>query len=199
MVKSEITLRAEGAAAKMVAALGGALPVFITHAGRVPDPLAVASGLPEGAIVIVRDYDHADRAALARSLREVTKERRQILLIAGDARLARAVNADGLHLPEHQLVRPPVLTGFSFVSAACHSRAAMKRAAAIGADLALVSPVFETRSHAGAPCLGLHRFARLIKDAPLPVAALGGVNTGTAKKLRPLDLAAFAAIDGFLG
>jgi len=199
MVKSEITLRAEDAAAKMVAALGGALPVFITHAGRVPDPKAVASGLPEGAIVIVRDYDHADRGALARSLREVTKERRQILLIAGDAGLARAVGADGVHLPEHQLVRPPALTGFSFVSAACHSRAAMKRAAAIGADLALVSPVFETRSHAGAPCLGLHRFARLIKDAPLPVAALGGVNARTAKKLRPLDLAAFAAIDGFLG
>lgn len=197
MVKSEITLRAEKAAAKMVAAMGGALPIFITHAGRVPEPEAVAMGLPKGSVVIVRDYDYADRLALARSLRDVTRAGKQMLLVAGDASLARAVNADGVHLPEHLLSRPPVLTGFSLVTAACHSRAAMKRAAALGADLALVSPVFETRSHAGAPMLGLHRFARLVKDAPLPVAALGGVNAETAKKLRPLNIAAFAAIDGF--
>ncbi len=199
MVKSEITVRAERAAAKMGLAMGGALPIFITHAGRVADPEAVAMGLPVGAVVIVRDYDHADRFTLARDLRRITKARRQMLLIAGDAGLACAVGADGVHLPEHQLVRPPVLTGFSFVTAACHSRSAMKRAAEIGADLALVSPVFETRSHVGASALGMHRFARLIKGAPLPVAALGGINMVTAKKLRPLGLAAYAAIDGFLG
>ncbi len=199
MVKSEITLRAERAAAKMGLAMGGALPIFITHTGRVPEPEAVALGLPEGSVVIVRDYDHADRMALSRGLRRVTKERRQLLLIAGDAALARAVGADGVHLPEHQLKRPPVLTGFSFVTAACHSRAAMRRAAEVGADLALVSPVLETRSHVGASALGVHRFARLVEGAPLPVAALGGVNAVTAKKLRPLGIAAFAAIDGFLG
>jgi len=199
MVKSEITIRAEKAAAKMAVAMGGALPIFITHVGRVPDPEAVALGLPEGAVVIVRDYDTPDRLTLARGLRRVTKGREQMLLIAGDAALARAVGADGVHLPEHQLVRRPVLTGFSLVTAACHSRAAMRRAAAIGVDLALVSPVFETQSHVGAPALGLHRFARLIANAPLPVAALGGINAETAKKLRPLNMAAFAAIDGFLG
>ncbi|WP_286829381.1 MULTISPECIES: thiamine phosphate synthase [Kordiimonas] len=199
MVKSEITLRAECAAAKMMTALGGALPIFITHAGRAPDPVAVARGLPQGAVVIVRDYDHADRPGLARTLRNATKARGQLLLVAGDAALARAVGADGVHLPEHQLVRPPVLNGFSLVTAACHSRAAMTRAVAIGVDIVLVSPVFETQSHVGVPALGLHRFARLIAGVPLPVAALGGVNSETAKKLRPLGIAAFAAIDGFIG
>lgn len=177
-------------------AVGGARLIFITDARRVTDPCKVARSLPAGSIVICRDYDHEDRTNLAASLRQVTREARQLLLVAGDATLARAVGADGVHLPEYQLYTQPNLTGFSLCTAACHGRKAMQQAARLGVDLALVSPVFKTRSHEGEGALGIHRFARLIRHAPLAVAALGGVNSISAKKLRPLNLAAFAAIDG---
>ncbi|WP_417459382.1 thiamine phosphate synthase [Kordiimonas sp.] len=175
---------------------GGVRLIFITDAARVPDMLKIVRALPAGSIVICRDYEHKDRAGLATSLRQLTREGRQLLLVAGDVRLARTVGADGVHLPQHQLYTRPNLSGFSFVTAACHDRKAMVQAARLGVDLGLVSPVFETRSHEGAGALGIHRFARLISHAPLAVAALGGVNSVSAKKLRPLDLAALAAIDG---
>ncbi len=195
--KNMINLHARTAARALWLVSGGARPVFITHAARAPDPLSVAAGLPPGSIILLRDYDHTGRAALARSLRAATRARRQILLVAGDVALARAVRADGVHLPEYMLrrYRP---RGFRLVTAACHSRAALKRAADMGVDMAFVSPVFATRSHAGARSLGVHRFSRLIRDAGLPVAALGGITPTTAKKLHTFNLAGVAAIDGFL-
>jgi thiamine monophosphate synthase len=134
----------------------------------------------------------------AAALRALTWRRRQIFLVAGDAALARRVKADGVHLPQYQL-RGGRPAGLKIVTAACHTRAALARAAAVGVDLALVSPVFATRSHAGAPALGPHRFARLIRGAAVPVAALGGITPQTAKRLRPLNVAGVAAIDGLSG
>ncbi|NVJ99788.1 MAG: thiamine phosphate synthase [Alphaproteobacteria bacterium] len=198
MVKTEITKKAKANARQMMAALGSACPVFITDSIRVPDPVSVIRGLPADAIIICRDYDHPGREALAAMLRDETFALGQTLLIAADTALARLVGADGVHLPEYMLGRLPCLTGFSFVSAACHSRRALHRAEQIGIDLAMVSPVFPTRSHEGAATLGLHRFARLVAKARIPVAALGGITPTTAKKLRPLQVAAFAAIDGFV-
>lgn len=198
MVKPDIAEKVYLNARRMMAATGGATPVFITDRHRAPDPLAIIAGLPAHALVVCRDYDHPAREAHAVALRAATRTKGQCLLVAGDAALARRVGADGVHLPEHMLGRPPVLSGFSLVTAACHSRLALWRAEGLGVDLALVSPVFQTRSHAEAQGLGLHRLARMIQEARVPIAALGGINPGTAKQLRPLKLAAFAAIDGFL-
>lgn len=195
--KNRVSAQAQRAADAMRVASGGARPIFISHASRVADVFAVAEGLPAGSIVICRDYDHPDRFGFAQRLRQTTWSRRQILLVAGDVALARAVQADGVHLPEYQLSRPKP-AGFRFVTAACHTRMALRRAADLKVDLALVSPVFPTRSHTGARTLGVHRFSRLIAGAGIPVAALGGVTPATAKKLRPLRLAGVAAIDGFL-
>lgn len=189
--------QARAAAKALWLGSGGARPIFITHTGRVPDPLSVVTGLPPGSIVICRDYDYRDRPALASSLRAVTLARRQIFLVAGDVALARAVRADGVHLPEYMLRRPRP-RGVRFITAACHSRAALKRAADMGLDLAFVSPVFPTQSHEGALTLGVHRFSRLIKGMRLPIAALGGIKPTTAKKLHVFNLAGVAAIDGFL-
>jgi len=195
--KNRVSARAQRAAEALRVATGGARPIFISHCDRVADVFAVVEGLPAGSIVICRDYDHPDRYGFAQSLRQTTWSRRQILLVAGDVGLARAVQADGVHLPEYQLTRPKP-AGFRLVTAACHTRAALTRAADLKVDMALVSPVFPTRSHDGAQTLGLHRFSRLIAGADVPLAALGGITPKTAKKLRPLGLAGVAAIDGFL-
>ncbi|MCX7898294.1 MAG: Nudix family hydrolase [Rhodocyclaceae bacterium] len=97
------------------------------------------------------------------------------VLINGDAQLARAVGADGVHLPARQLMalerRPP----FPWVGASCHERAELKRAAALGCDFAVLGPVMRTASHPGCEGLGWERFASLIENLPLPVYALGGL------------------------
>jgi len=128
------------------------------------------------------------------------------LLVAGDWRLAAAVGADGVHLPEAMVRRGapawggggPRRPGF-LVTAAAHSPAALWRAARAGADAALLSPVFATASHPGGAVIGLPRFAAWCRGAPLPVYALGGIDRGTVRRLKDAGAAGAAAIGALAG
>lgn len=177
--------------------------LLMTDRRRLADPRAAVCRLPRRAAVLVRDYDAADRVPLAAALRPICRRRGIRLLIAGDWRLAAAIGADGVHLPEWQLRRgmlpPPQLRRRWLITAAAHSPAAMRRAATLGVDAVLVSPVFATASHPGAPALGPIRFARLVRLSPLAVYALGGITPKTAARLSGSGAAGFAGIGGIGG
>ncbi len=175
---------------------------FMTDGARVADPVATAAALPRGAGVILRDYGAPDRAALAHALARVCQRGALVFLVAGDARLAAQVGADGVHLPERLLARLPALRHARprwLLTAAAHGPAALRRAARGGADAAFLSPVFPTRSHPGAPHLGAVRFAALARSAGVPVYALGGIDVETAARLRPAGAAGIAAIGAVAG
>ncbi len=174
--------------------------IMNTDRGRGGDPLRAASRLPAGSAVILRDYDHPDRARLARDLAALCRRRRLMLLVAGDARLAARVGADGLHLPEAEAHRARAWRRRRpawLITAAAHSLPALWRARRAGVDAALVGPVFATASHPGARPLGPLRFARLARLSPLPVYALGGIDASTARRLKGIGAQGFAAIGAF--
>ncbi len=172
--------------------------IFITDRERAPHWAEIITALPASSAVIIRDYDHGEREAYARQIVELARRCGVKSLLAGDANLARKVEADGLHMPEHQLYRPmPPCHEFSLVTAATKSQKSRLRAAAMGVDMVLCSPIFKTQSHSDANGMGAHRLSRLIKHSPLPVVALGGINNESLKKLDSIGIAAFAAIDGF--
>lgn len=98
------------------------------------------------------------------------------VLVNGDAQLARAIGADGLHLPARQLMalhqRPP----FPLVAASCHERRELEHAACLGLDFAVLGPLKPTATHPGDAGIGWERFAGLIAGLPLPVYAIGGLS-----------------------
>jgi thiamine-phosphate pyrophosphorylase len=174
--------------------------LLLTDEIRLPDPLAAMAALPPGSGVILRHYG-TDRKTLAQAMASLARRRRLSLLVAGDWRLAAEIGADGLHLPEG-LARHGVLAGArgwvrrrkKLLIIACHGAMALGRARKLGADAALLSPVFATASHPGAPVIGPVRFGLWTRRAGLPVLALGGMNS---HRLRRLPLAAgMAAIGG---
>lgn len=175
--------------------------ILVTDDQRLPDPAAAMAALPAGAAVLLRHYDAPDRKHLARRLARLARAQRQILLVAGaDWRLAAAIGASGVHLPE-AVARMVPLPGLrlwlrrgGLLTVACHGPAGLVRAAALGADAALLSPVFPTRSHPGAATIGATRFALWALRARLPVVALGGIRADTARSVR--FSAGLAAIDG---
>jgi 8-oxo-dGTP diphosphatase len=57
----------------------------------------------------------------------------------------------------------------------CHNTEELTRAAALGADFVVLSPVLPTASHPGEPSMGWARFAEFTRNCPLPVYALGGM------------------------
>jgi thiamine-phosphate pyrophosphorylase len=183
---------------------GGSLPplLMLTDERRLPDPFGALGDLPPGSGVILRHYGlpECERIALAKTLRAATRNLGLLLLIGGDRALAEWVQADGVHIPEKTMTgdRAPIAAAhFRLVTAAAHSPAAMERAARSGADAVLLSPVFPTASHPGAPALGVIRTALWLANAPLPVYALGGITHETAARLLPFPFAGLAAVGAF--
>jgi thiamine-phosphate pyrophosphorylase len=120
-----------------------------------------------------------------------------ILLIADDPVLARAIGANGLHLPEgragqaaHWRAKNP---GW-LITASAHSLGAVLRAG--HADAVLLSPVFATDSHKDAPALSAVRARLIARNVATPVFALGGITEKNAAQLSGFaGLAAIGALN----
>jgi 8-oxo-dGTP diphosphatase len=116
------------------------------------------------------------------------------VLVNGDAQLARAIGADGLHLPARQLMaldrRPP----FPLVAASCHERHELERAACLGLDFAVLGPVRATTTHPGQDGIGWTGFADLVRGLPLPVYAIGGLGPDDLAAARAAGAQGIAAI-----
>jgi len=190
-------------AGRLNARYGTTLPslILLTDDMRVADPIAAARGLPQGSAVILRHRDSAERARLAAALTLVARENGLLISIAGDARLALEMAADGIHFAEKDAALAAhcrVLNPELFITLAAHSERALLAAARAGANAALLAPLFSTKSHPGKNGIGIMRTRLTVARAPLPVYALGGVTSETANRLRESKFAGIAAIEGLL-
>jgi len=172
--------------------------IFLTDDRRAPNPSMVLPALPRGSAVILRNYCDKNRATRAFSLRKICRHYGLLFLISGDPALALKTGADGVHLPEWYLRRgvlyPRRLNWL--VTVAAHSKVSLTLAARVGADAALLSPVFPTDSHKGESTLGVVRFSALVRSSPVPVYALGGVDSLTVRRLAASGAVGVAAIKG---
>jgi thiamine-phosphate pyrophosphorylase len=165
---------------------------LFTDSTRLPDPRAAVARLPRRlAGVVFRHDDHPNRAALGRDLARICRARGLLLVVAGDVRLAAALGA-GVHLRGGRW--PTVLRCEGFVTSSAHNLADLRRAAAAGASLAFLSPVHATASHPGTRSLGPVRWSHLARQAPVKVAALGGVDGASARRLPVTRCRAIGAI-----
>jgi 8-oxo-dGTP diphosphatase len=98
------------------------------------------------------------------------------VLVNGDSALAQRVGADGIHVTAPQLAQLKERPDFPLVGASCHERNEIERAAALGLDFVVFGTVNRTPSHPGQPPLGWDAFREMVRDAPLPVYAIGGLN-----------------------
>jgi thiamine-phosphate pyrophosphorylase len=170
---------------------------LFTDSRRLPDPRAAVAKLPRGlAGVIYRHDDNPNRAVLGRDLARICRARRLVLVVAGDARHAAALRAGvhlrGGHWPGHIRLR-------GFITSSAHGFADLRRASRAGATLAFLSPVFATASHPEAPTLGPTRWSGLARHSPITVAALGGIDGISARRLPRRLPRAFCRAVGAIG
>jgi len=153
----------------------------ITHAWRIgvaQQRAALASALRRGLrLVQLREAQlpEMEREAFAASALAHCRQYGARLLVNGDAHLARAIGADGLHLPARQLMTLSQRPAFPLVAASCHERRELEHAARLGLDFCVAGPVEATLSHPGVPGIGWERFAAMISGLPMPVYAIGGL------------------------
>lgn len=148
--------------------------------------------MPRGSGFIYRHYHLPDpeRHARFRVLRRIAKGRGHLVILADSALTAREWGAGGIYgAPRSLWPRRRDLIHL----ATAHDLAELGLAARLGADAALLSPVFPTATHPGAPVLGTIRFRLLARQSPVPMIALGGM---TESRARALAWPRWAAIDG---
>ena len=166
--------------------------ILLLSDARNDAALARALGrLPRGSGLVFRHYHLAPAARRARfgALRRFCRRHGHAILLSGAAAQARAWGADGAYAAPAGLGRRS--GGLRLATA--HDLAELGDAAGVGADAVLLSPVFATRSHPGAPVLGPVRFHLLAALSGVPVIALGGMNRRRARRLHSHG---WAAIDG---
>ncbi|MEU5948291.1 thiamine phosphate synthase [Micromonospora sp. NPDC047465] len=129
---------------------------------------AVAGGV-RWVVLRERDLPRAERADLAVELRAILAEVGGTLVVAGPDPL----DGDAVHLPSAGPYPPPRL---GLVGRSCHDEAELGRVTS--EDYTTLSPVFPSRSKPGyGPPLRPEGLPGLIEASPVPVLALGGVET----------------------
>lgn len=97
------------------------------------------------------------------------------VLLNGEESSAQRAGTDGVHLSSARLLELAVRPQGLLCAASCHNPAELLKAAELGLDFVLLSPVMHTLSHPQTAPLGWEKFSGLIAEYPLPVYALGGL------------------------
>lgn len=152
--------------------------------------------LPSGSGIIFRHYhlDAESRRARFTVIRHLARQKRHLLLLADRAELARRWGADGIHGRQWLSVRNSDL----IQSAPVHDRREIADANRNRADLFLLSPVFPTSSHAGAPALPHMQTRKLAALCDGPVILLGGMSAGRFRQMHHIGAHGWAAISAFM-
>lgn len=149
----------------------------------------VADSLPgncRGRVMVIdrdkpqKNTPRSDRVRLERlrKLRQLTTDRRALLVVNQRADLARVCDADGVHLPENGLPIAVVRTLYPslLVGRSCHARSGLQESEEQDADWAFLSPIAHPISKPSlATPLGIEGFGELIRHSKIPVFALGGI------------------------
>jgi 8-oxo-dGTP diphosphatase len=123
-----------------------------------------------------RSWPQARREALASRLVQLAGRHGATLVWSGDADTAQRLGCAGVHWTAAALMRAATRPTGVLVSASCHSREELARAAALGVDMAVLGPVRATPTHPAASPIGFAGFAAIAEGSPVPVYALGGLS-----------------------
>ncbi|MFQ5588342.1 MAG: thiamine phosphate synthase [Nitrospiria bacterium] len=127
-----------------------------------------------------KDLSLRGQFELAREIHAITRHYGMKFLINDRIDLCLALDADGVHLPSNgfpagaarRLLGPKKWIGMS-----CHSEKEVKQAETLGANFAVLGPVFDTPSKRPyGPPLSLSGFRKIKSTTRLPLFAIGGID-----------------------
>jgi thiamine-phosphate pyrophosphorylase len=168
--------------------------------GRAPLDLAQAM-LQGGARVLqlrLKAATSRELLAAAQELRVLTRDAGALLIVNDRPDVARAADADGVHLGQddlpaaaaRRLVGPRAIVGVS-----THDVEQARAAAAAGADYLAVGPIFTTSTKPDALAARGIALVRAVRDAvTVPLVAIGGITPDTAAEVRAAGADAVAMI-----
>ena len=157
--------------------------------------------IPKKSAILLRAYKLKNRKKIAKQLLKFCRMKKIKLLIGSDIKLAKDINADGVHFPEYMIKKKKIKWDIFkktkikkdwIVTTAAHNIQTLKKAENFDIDAALLSPVFNSKSHPNTKSLGINKFSKILKKTNLPIYALGGINIKNIKSLLETDIIGYA-------
>jgi thiamine-phosphate pyrophosphorylase len=154
------------------------------------DPEALLRAALSGGADIVQLREKAlERAEIERSaatFRRVCDTYSALFVVNDDPDLARACDADGVHLGQddmpvgeaRELLGPDAIIGLS-----THSKEQIAAAASASPDYISVGPIWETPTKQGRPGVGLELISYAAEHAAHPFFGIGGVDPSNAEQV----------------
>ncbi len=177
-------------------ALAGGGPAGPSDDRLVEAVVAAVEGGVNAVQLREKDLAPPDLARLAERLRAEIGDS-ALLIVNGNAEVAREVAADGLHLPaDAPFVRPD---GITLVGRSVHSVEAAVQAEREGADYAIVGPIYETLSHRGVAAAGVRLISAVVVAVSVPVVAIGGITAARIPDVLSAGAGGVAVISAVLG
>jgi 8-oxo-dGTP diphosphatase len=147
----------------------------------------------------VPDCSPDQRVALARRVNAIAAPAGARVLLVGSALEARRAGLAGVHSTAEELkrlrARPPVKLWLC----SCHDEGDLARAAQLGADAAVVSPVLKSAAHPDRAALGWEGLKRLCARATLPLYAQGGIEAAHLSAAQSAGAIGVATTRGLAG
>ena len=171
---------------------------------RLPLADVVAAALGAGCRWVSlreKDLSQDDKTALAGTLLRLTRRHGARLSLHGDAQLAKACGADGVHLPAggdpaaaRKLLGPGKLIGVSI-----HTVTEAEAIDPAVIDYAIAGPAFETPSKPGyGPEIGRKGLSEIAAAARVPILAIGGLNATRAAEVIAAGPVGIAVMGGVM-
>ena len=163
--------------------------------------------IPRGSAILFRSYKIINRKKIAKELLKFCRMNGLKLLISSDIRMAREINADGIHLPEYMVYNQSKINWKNFkilknkfnwiVTVAAHNKKTLYKANQNYIDAAILSPIFSTKSHASKISLGITKLIKWTNETNVPVYALGGIRLKNIQYLKKSGIIGFAFQRGY--
>ena len=154
------------------------------------DPEALLRAALSGGVDIVqlreKDLGRAEIERAAATFRRVCDTYSAPFIVNDDPDLARACDADGVHLGQDDgsvAAARALLGADAIVGLSTHSEQQIAAAAEADVDHISVGPIWETPTKAGRPAVGLELISHAAAHAAHPFFAIGGVDADNAAQV----------------
>jgi thiamine-phosphate pyrophosphorylase len=148
-----------------------------------------------------KDLSEDDQVAVVRALLPIAWRHGARVSLHGDATLARAANADGVHLSARgdPIAARKLLGADKLIGVSIHTVTEAEAVDPGVVDYAIAGPAFETASKPGyGPEVGRKGLAEIAAAARVPVLATGGINAMRVAEVLAAGPAGIAVMGGVM-
>jgi len=181
------------------------LKLYVITDRRLRDELESVKGALEGGATAIqlrlKGVPTREMIQLGREIRKLTEDYDALYIVNDRVDVALAVDADGVHVGQGDMpveivkeMAPNLIVG---VSASNLGEALQGEKA--GADYIGAGSVFPTRTKEDAKLLGLEGLKEIVRNVPIPVVAIGGINHGNVKEVLKVGVDGVAVISAIVG